>query len=239
VDGEAGRFEFLTHSVINRNAEIQFNTAAQLFPALKARGFYRTIGFKEIAFIYGNTENSSRKTIALINRIRYQEENGTPYRTLQENTEKEGADLINHIEHKTKTILAQNNFTGEGFYQGDNQTYLQNIPATLSQEMVRKTAENFSDNYTVADLLGEETADISLADAQRMGICQGERIRVRSRRGEVCVAAKVTPEVPEGMVWMAFHFTEGNANWLTNAAFDPSTLTAEYKACAVTLEKIV
>lgn len=89
------------------------------------------------------------------------------------------------------------------------------------------------------DLLGEETADISLADAQRMGICQGERIRVRSRRGEVCVAAKVTPEVPEGMVWMAFHFTEGNANWLTNAAFDPSTLTAEYKACAVTLEKIV
>ena len=88
------------------------------------------------------------------------------------------------------------------------------------------------------DLLGEETADISFADAQRLGIENGEKIRVKSRRGEVAVRAKVTPEVPEGMVWMAFHFREGNANWLTNAAFDPSTLTAEYKACAVAIEKL-
>jgi len=88
------------------------------------------------------------------------------------------------------------------------------------------------------DLLGEETADISLADASRMSIEHGERIQVKSRRGAVCVKANVTPEVPEGMVWMAFHFNEGNANWLTNAAFDPFTLTAEYKACAVRLERM-
>jgi formate dehydrogenase major subunit len=39
------------------------------------------------------------------------------------------------------------------------------------------------------------------------------------------------------MVWMAFHFRDACANWLTNAAFDPVTLTAEYKACAVQIEK--
>jgi formate dehydrogenase major subunit len=88
------------------------------------------------------------------------------------------------------------------------------------------------------DLLSEETADISFADAGRLGIENGETIRVRSRRGEVAVRANVTPEVPEGMVWMAFHFRDGNANWLTHAAFDPSTLTAEYKACAVAIEKL-
>jgi len=27
------------------------------------------------------------------------------------------------------------------------------------------------------------------------------------------------------------------ANWLTNPAFDPFTLTAEYKACAVRIDK--
>ena len=27
------------------------------------------------------------------------------------------------------------------------------------------------------------------------------------------------------------------ANWLTNPAYDPETLTAEYKACAVRIEK--
>jgi formate dehydrogenase major subunit len=88
------------------------------------------------------------------------------------------------------------------------------------------------------DLLGEETADISFDDADRLGIVNGEKIRVKSRRGEVTVRAKVTPEVPQGLVWMAFHFREGNANWLTNAAFDPFTLTAEYKACAVAIERL-
>jgi len=87
-------------------------------------------------------------------------------------------------------------------------------------------------------LLGEETADISPEDALALGIAHGEIIRVKSRRGEVKVRAKVTEQVPKGMVWMAFHFREACANWLTNAVFDPYTKTAEYKACAVALEKI-
>jgi formate dehydrogenase major subunit len=87
-------------------------------------------------------------------------------------------------------------------------------------------------------LLGEETADISPEDARNLGIAHGETVRVRSRRGEVKVKAKVTGQVPRGMVWMSFHFRDGNANWLTNPVFDPNTLTAEYKACAVAVEKI-
>jgi formate dehydrogenase major subunit len=86
-------------------------------------------------------------------------------------------------------------------------------------------------------ILGEETADISPLDAADLGIADGERIRVRSRRGQVEVKAKVSPRMPRGLVWMAFHFREANANWLTNPAFDPVTLTAEYKACAVRIEK--
>jgi formate dehydrogenase major subunit len=85
---------------------------------------------------------------------------------------------------------------------------------------------------------GEETADISEEDARRLGIADGERIKVFSRRGEVKVPARITREVPRGMVWMSFHFQEGNSNWLTIDAFDPVTLTAEYKACAVNIEKL-
>jgi formate dehydrogenase major subunit len=87
-------------------------------------------------------------------------------------------------------------------------------------------------------LLSEETADLSPADASALGIQDGEKVRVKSRRGEVIVKAKVTEQVPPGLVWMAFHFREGNANWLTNPAFDPISQTAEYKACAVQVEKI-
>jgi len=87
------------------------------------------------------------------------------------------------------------------------------------------------------DILGEETADISFDDAEALNIKNGEMVMVKSRRGEVIVRANVTPEVPRGMVWMSFHFREACANWLTNPAFDPVTLTAEYKACAVCVEK--
>jgi len=90
----------------------------------------------------------------------------------------------------------------------------------------------------INDLLSEETADISAEDAQEKGISDGERISVKSRRGEVMVKARITRQVPKGLVWMAFHFREGCANWLTNPVYDPITQTAEYKACAVCVEKI-
>ena len=35
---------------------------------------YQTCGIKEIGLIYGNTEESYRKTTALMNRVRHQEE---------------------------------------------------------------------------------------------------------------------------------------------------------------------
>lgn len=88
------------------------------------------------------------------------------------------------------------------------------------------------------ELLSEETADIAPADAESLRITEGEMIRVRSRRGEVAVKARLTDEVPRGMVWMAFHFREACANWLTNPAFDPVSQTAEYKACAVKIERL-
>ena len=61
------------------------------------------------------------------------------------------------------------------------------------------------------NLLAEETADISLADALKLGVADGEYIAVSSRRGSVRVRARVTEQIPPGMVWMAFHFREGNA----------------------------
>jgi formate dehydrogenase major subunit len=88
------------------------------------------------------------------------------------------------------------------------------------------------------DLLGEETADISAADAEKLGVKNGEKIKVASRRGEIEVTARITKEVPPGMVWMAFHFREACANWLTNPVYDPVSMTAEYKACAVSLSKL-
>lgn len=90
-------------------------------------------------------------------------------------------------------------------------------------------------------MLPEETVDISPADATRLRIAEGEYVKVSSRRGSVKVKARITEEVPPGLLWMAFHFRENNANWLTNndaKAKDGVTKTPEFKASAVKLEKI-
>jgi formate dehydrogenase major subunit len=87
----------------------------------------------------------------------------------------------------------------------------------------------------------EERADISIPDAERLGIANGETIRVVSRRGSVKIKANVSKRMPQGMVWMSFHFWETNANRLLSgdtASFDPDTLTPSYKACAVKIEKM-
>lgn len=87
-------------------------------------------------------------------------------------------------------------------------------------------------------MLPEETVDISPADARRLSIADSEYVRVSSRRGSVKVKARITEEVPPGLLWMAFHFRDSNANWLTSHAKDTVTKTPEFKASAVKIEKI-
>jgi predicted molibdopterin-dependent oxidoreductase YjgC len=38
-------------------------------------------------------------------------------------------------------------------------------------------------------------------------------------------------------VFMTFHYKESPVNELTNSAFDPVTKTAEFKVCAVRIER--
>lgn len=131
--------EFTTHCCSD-NSGNEYNTCRDLFPELKAKEFYRTVGFKEIAMIYGDTEESYRKTARLINRFRYQEQGGTPYRTLQENTEKEGAKVLDYMEEKSKLILKKNGFTEDGIYEGNNPAYGKNQPLTISEKTIIEAA---------------------------------------------------------------------------------------------------
>ena len=155
VDGEAGRFTFTTHSVI-ADSQMVCNTASDVFKPLIGKGYHRTVGFKEIAIIYGDTENSFRKTGALINRIRYQEEGGTPYRTLQENTEKEGTELIDFIEEKTNRILVENRFAKNCEYCGGNPAYADNQPVTVSAGMISQSADKCQESMENSEAVKAE-----------------------------------------------------------------------------------
>ena len=79
--------------------------------------------------------------------------------------------------------------------------------------------------------------EIAAGDAMDYGIGDGDKVRVKTRRGELVVRAQVSPKAVRGTIFIPFHFHEAAVNKLTNAALDPVAKIPEYKVCAVHIEK--
>jgi len=93
--------------------------------------------------------------------------------------------------------------------------------------------------YT-SPLRRRETLDISPEDAALLGLAEDEIVRVSSRRGSLEVPVHIGTELRPGLVFMTFHFPEQvETNNLTIDATDPKSGTAEFKATAVRIEKLV
>jgi predicted molibdopterin-dependent oxidoreductase YjgC len=93
--------------------------------------------------------------------------------------------------------------------------------------------------YT-SPLRTREAILISPADGARLGIEDGERVRVSSRRGSVEVPIRFDASLRPGLAFMTLHFPDQVAtNVLTIDATDPKSGTAEFKASAIRIDKLV
>jgi formate dehydrogenase alpha subunit len=149
------------------------------------------------------------------------------------------------VDHPGTKFLHQGTFTrGKGLLQG----IPFQAPAELCDEEYPTllTTGRMLYHYNIStrisaslDMLRpHELAEVSPGDAARLGFEDGEMIRVSSRRGSLTTRIRVTDKVPTGIVFMTFHFKESPVNELTNSAGDPVTKTAEFKVCAVRMEKL-
>lgn len=77
--------------------------------------------------------------------------------------------------------------------------------------------------------------EINTVDADRLGIEEGDKVKVSSRRGTIETYAAVGDRVFPQEVFMTFHFPDGNVNELTIAEFDDIAIIPEYKVCAVNI----
>ena len=85
----------------------------------------------------------------------------------------------------------------------------------------------------------EEALEIHAEDAAAYQLNDGDQVKVRSRRGQVVTKVKISKKMPRGLVFMTFHFPEQtDTNVLTLNATDPLSGTAEFKACAVQIERV-
>ncbi len=84
---------------------------------------------------------------------------------------------------------------------------------------------------------------VNPADAERLAVSEGQSVQISSRRGTIQLPARLSDDVPPGMVFIPFHwgdlFGEGNAaNYLTISALGRVAKQPELKFCAVNLEKV-
>jgi len=86
--------------------------------------------------------------------------------------------------------------------------------------------------------VGECFLEMNAEDGAELGIAEGDRVIVESRRGAVSTRVKLTEEGRRKILFMPFHFIESRANILTNPAFDPIAKIPEFKVCAVKVEKM-
>ncbi|MCA5011734.1 MULTISPECIES: formate dehydrogenase subunit alpha [unclassified Enterococcus] len=90
----------------------------------------------------------------------------------------------------------------------------------------------------INQIAGRSYIEINSVDAGRLGIQEGDKVKVRSRRGTIETYAAVGNRVFPQEVFMTFHFPDGNVNELTNAVFDDIAIIPEYKVCAVDIVPI-
>ncbi|OLM18703.1 putative formate dehydrogenase oxidoreductase protein [Pseudonocardia sp. Ae707_Ps1] len=118
----------------------------------------------------------------------------------------------------------------------------------LSEEFpIRLTTVRLLDAYNsgvqtggyASPLRRRESLRMDAADAERLGIADGERVRVSSRRGSVEAPVALDPSLRPGLASFTPHFSEEvDVNVLTNDAWDPKSGTSEFKATAVRIEKV-
>jgi len=78
--------------------------------------------------------------------------------------------------------------------------------------------------------------EVNPEDASKAGVNDKDVVTLKTRRGSIEAEARVTDEVPPGLLFVPFHFADSCANVLTIPALDPSAKCAETKVCAVKME---
>ncbi|GCB45370.1 assimilatory nitrate reductase large subunit [Streptomyces sp. NL15-2K] len=80
-------------------------------------------------------------------------------------------------------------------------------------------------------------------DARELGIADGDRVEVASRRGRAVLPAVVTDRVRPGACFAPFHWNDLfgeylSVNAVTSDAVDPVSFQPEFKVCAVSLTRV-
>ncbi|MBI4480326.1 MAG: formate dehydrogenase subunit alpha [Acidobacteria bacterium] len=87
-------------------------------------------------------------------------------------------------------------------------------------------------------LYPQDCLDISPQDAGRLGLQDGQRVRLVSRYGQTELSLRINDNVRRGELFATFHTTPVSLNFVTSPCRDRMVDTPEYKVTAARIEKL-
>jgi assimilatory nitrate reductase catalytic subunit len=76
--------------------------------------------------------------------------------------------------------------------------------------------------------------------AERLGVSDGERVKVSTRRGEAWLRTRLTDAIRADTVFVPFHWGgKQRANSLTDDRLDPVSKMPAFKVCAARIDRLV
>jgi assimilatory nitrate reductase catalytic subunit len=89
---------------------------------------------------------------------------------------------------------------------------------------------------TLAEATSEPVAELHPTLGSRHGIVNGGKVRLKTRRGEVVMTARINDGIRPDTVFAPFHWGgAASINRLTNPALDPHSRMPSFKVCAVSV----
>lgn len=87
-------------------------------------------------------------------------------------------------------------------------------------------------------LTKEGRLQINKEDAERLGVKDGDSVRVASAQGQVEVKVKINSKLPAGLLFFPVHFNQPPIKDLMPVSVDPQNGVPSYRTAAVTVERI-
>jgi len=100
------------------------------------------------------------------------------------------------------------------------------------------TATMSRKNKALTDFANEAYVLMNPGDVVKYGFTDGEKVKIKSKQGELITLLRSSDEVAENELFMPWHFSESPVNRLTRSELDPFSKIAAFKLTACRVEKV-
>ncbi len=91
-------------------------------------------------------------------------------------------------------------------------------------------------SQTLDEIEPQAIVSMNRQDMNYLKLEPGSKVNVKTRRGSIMLSVRQDIELPKGMIFIPFCFSEAAANKLTNPQLDPYGKIPEFKYCAANIE---